>query len=487
MRNWRNDSGQVLVLTALSMMLLLGFMGFATDVGQLFHARRSLQIAADDAAIAGATAYKFDNEAGSSSSTISTDIDNAASAALRANGLSNVAISSAYSSSVTSPTLFITSPPADGPNTNSTGFVEAVLTVPQSTTFMSMFGFKSVNVYTRAVAGPGDISQPCIYVLEPTGAETMYMGGNFNVEAPGCGIVVNSTDPCALYFNGGGTGGISTLHAGWVDVAGGACKQVSDSNPPPVTGSGIQLADPYLNVVTWPVISQVCNGSNTVSPTSGSTITISSNTVSEALPIAHGFVCFTAPVNISGPPMPTTASSETDPCNGATNPSNYTNLPSAIYIFEGGVNFKGGCIASLGLSSGGGVTFDLDCSTCTSTSFNVATQTAFALYPMATSITCSIGCTSYGNAGIIIEQPPDNTSALSINQGTSFGTIEGVIYDPAGQLLLIDQGASSNTSLTLNLVTQLVVWSLSDQASNLTLINYANTNNSALKHVTLVE
>ena len=46
----KNESGQVLVLTALSMSALLGFVGLATDVGVLFRVRHNLQIAADAAA-----------------------------------------------------------------------------------------------------------------------------------------------------------------------------------------------------------------------------------------------------------------------------------------------------------------------------------------------------------------------------------------------------------------------------------------------------
>ena len=54
MKFLRDESGQMLVLTALSMTALLGFLALSTDVGMLFHTRRNLQIAADAAATAGA-------------------------------------------------------------------------------------------------------------------------------------------------------------------------------------------------------------------------------------------------------------------------------------------------------------------------------------------------------------------------------------------------------------------------------------------------
>ena len=58
-RNWKDDKGQVLVLTALCMTMLLGFMAFAVDMGLLFHTKRNIQIAADAAAIAGALDYEI--------------------------------------------------------------------------------------------------------------------------------------------------------------------------------------------------------------------------------------------------------------------------------------------------------------------------------------------------------------------------------------------------------------------------------------------
>ena len=53
MRILREEDGQTLVMTALCATVLIGFMGLAVDVGVLFHAKRNLQTAADDAAIAG--------------------------------------------------------------------------------------------------------------------------------------------------------------------------------------------------------------------------------------------------------------------------------------------------------------------------------------------------------------------------------------------------------------------------------------------------
>jgi Flp pilus assembly protein TadG len=469
MRNLKGESGQVLVLTALSMMLMLGFMGFATDVAQLFHAKRSFQAAVDDAAVAGALAYKFDNQAGKSAAS---DIKRAATTALTLNGLSGVTVTTSYSSSVTSSTLAVMSPPADGPNDGSAGFVETILTMPQSTTFMSLFGFNTVNVTTRAVAGPsGSNSMGCIYILNPTGSEQMYMGGKFTVNAPGCGITVNSSDSCALFFNGGGGGKSSSLDAGWIEVAGGACNQVSDSDPPPVTGSGVQIADPLANSVTQ-ITAADCNGTDNTNSISGSTYTP---------PSGASIVCFPHQVTISGP-------GNAGSCNfngGGT----FLNLPTLVYVFEQGVNFDGGCIGSTG-----GLTLDLTGYSKIQgqdDSINVATNTQFPLQGPDAATGCASGCNTnnYGNENIVIEQPSANsTGIININQGNAIGSITGIIYAPTAELSLQDNGSSSSTGIALTLNADLIVGSFNDQASSVTVNSYqSSSTTSQLTTVTLVE
>jgi hypothetical protein len=469
MRKWRNESGQVLVLTALSMTMLLGLMGLAVDVGQLFHAKRSLQIGADDAAVSGVLAYKYGTEAGKSSSAISTDIQNAAAAALAANGLSSATVTSSYSSNVTTPTLFVASPPADGPNRGTTGFVEAILTVPQSTIFMGLFGFRSVNVMTRAVAGVGSASSGCIYVLNPTNASpAAYFAGNFNVQAPSCGVVVDGTSNCVMQFNG--TSG--ELNAGSVSIQGGACGQSGDSNPRPTTGG--YVADPLQQVINWPAVPPASPTDCTVTDTTTTSITTSPSYGSNSI------VCFSQPVTISNSSSPSSCGSSGSP---------WLVLPSAMYVFEQGVTFNGGCVES----ASGGVTFDLTGATkqgSTWYSMQVATQTNFNLTGMTSSITTS-GGTSLGNQGVVIEQPPSNTATISINQGTSIGSITGTIYAPTGQLALIDQGGTGSTGGTpaLTLTVDIIVGTLSDQASNINITNPngAGQTSNALTKVVLVE
>ena len=53
------EEGQTLVLTALCMTAMLGFLALAIDVGVLFRSKRCMQTAADAAAIAAAQDYMW--------------------------------------------------------------------------------------------------------------------------------------------------------------------------------------------------------------------------------------------------------------------------------------------------------------------------------------------------------------------------------------------------------------------------------------------
>jgi hypothetical protein len=77
--------GNVVVLVAISMTLLIGFAALAIDLGQLYVARAELQRAADAAALAGASAYFSDAGLAQDTTELSYMIDLRAQAAALAN------------------------------------------------------------------------------------------------------------------------------------------------------------------------------------------------------------------------------------------------------------------------------------------------------------------------------------------------------------------------------------------------------------------
>jgi Flp pilus assembly protein TadG len=328
MRLREDQSGQVLILTALSMTLLLGFLALAVDVGLLFRDKRNLQIAADSAAIAAALDYKY-NGSLSSAQTAGTT-------AASANGVTASAGGS---------TVAINCPPTSGPNASGgscNGFFEAIVTAPNQTTFMSMFNQSSVTVAARAVAANDAASTGCIYVLNPTASDAMQLQGSFDVSAPACGVIVDSNSTDALQFTGAG----GTLTAGSVAVVGGDGGQSQDSTPTPITGVA-PVSDP-LNI-SGPTPSSDCNSANTN--------TMTSVTSSTTLLTANNITCFSNTVALSN-----------------------VTLPSGVVVFENGVSTVGT------ITSGtGGTTLDI-----WSGALTILTQTILNLTAPTTAPTTSV-------------------------------------------------------------------------------------------------
>ena len=177
MKIMKDESGQILALTVLSMTLLIACVALAVDVGVLFRAKRNAQIAADAAAIAGAMEYAY----GTGSVTTAAD---------------NAALANGFASS----TVTVIPSPTSGYHTGA-GFVEVDINQPNPTVFMSMFVSGNVNVGARAVAG-NVAGQACIYVLDPTDANTLYLQGNADINTPLCGIQVNSSNAGAFCDQG---------------------------------------------------------------------------------------------------------------------------------------------------------------------------------------------------------------------------------------------------------------------------------------------
>lgn len=280
----KDESGQVLVLTALSMMILFGFMAFAIDVGWLFNNKRKLQNAADAAATSAAIDYMFN-----SSKTTATA---AANSAVTANLISGATVTVNYAPNITTSYH------------NTSDYIEVILSQPVPTFFMGMFNHNTVNVAVRAVAGLPGQGNACVIVLDPHASGAMTLQGSFNVSADKCGVVVDSDSSTALQF----TGGAGTLSAGYVSVVGGDGGQTGDSNPAPVTGASPVL-NPFPNL-TGPTPSTDCTAANTN--------TMTSVTSSTTLKTANNITCFTKGVTFKN-----------------------VTLPSGVLVFENGVTLGG--------------------------------------------------------------------------------------------------------------------------------------------------
>lgn len=356
----RDERGMAMMMTVLAMSVLLGFMGLAVDVGTLFHVKRELQTAADAAAVAGTLEYLYTD----SVSKATTYADNASAANGFTNGSNGVAVT-------------VHDPPADGPSKGNASFFEAIVSEPAPTYFMAMFGFKSVTVAARAVAGVPTNNLACMWIMG-TGNVTLDLQGAYDIQAPGCGIYVNS--PSASAFIDTGNGGI--VNAAFLDVVGNS-PPAHQTSPTATTVQAAPRTDPWGNF----------SGAN---PSSGCTTTSSATTVTGEVdgPGTNNVMCFTSAVTL----------------NGAT-------LGPGTYLFENGVTVSGTVTVN-------GGTLDVYSGT-----FNQGNATLNISAP-----------TTGPYNGIAIMQPSTNTNQLQVQFGSSNQTLDGYIYAPGSQVYLQDHG-----------------------------------------------
>jgi Putative Flp pilus-assembly TadE/G-like len=239
MARLKSDAGQALILFAFTMIILMGFADMGIDLGYLRYMRRSMQAAADSAALAGTAELGYG------------DVTAAAWADASTNGFTN----GTKGVSVT-----VNNPPLSGSHDGNPRYVEVLISQNQPTFFMKVLGVKSHLVSTRAVGYSG-ISGACIYSLNKSNSSAFVVSGNADLNAQ-CGILDNSNNStAALVTNGGGC-----LSAKYIGVVG-QFKNNSSCAPSPNPVSGVAPFSDPLAYLQAPTVGACTN--NNVSITSG--------------------------------------------------------------------------------------------------------------------------------------------------------------------------------------------------------------------------
>lgn len=240
------EAGQALVLTAVALVMLMGFAGLAIDMGVMRHEKRLQQTAADAAALAGANNLSYGG------------VTAAGQAAAASNGFSDTSTTCSTgcptSGNVGFVTVTINNPPASGPHGCSGGtcdanYVEALVTEIHPTYFMRVLGTNQQSVTARAVAtnvaGSPIGGTGCVDTL---GAPTKKLSGvstsgSVTVNAPTCGINDNGN----FVANGGANLNIT---AGSIGVSGSVTSNGTGTITPtpvanvPAIGDPIQVTPP---------------------------------------------------------------------------------------------------------------------------------------------------------------------------------------------------------------------------------------------------
>lgn len=394
---FRDEDGQMLVVTAISLVVLMGFLALAIDVGLLFRARRNMQIAADAAAMAGATQLFYGP---------ASQVTAAAKAAAKANGVD---------SSISGYTVLVNVPPVDGSNTGCATCVEVRVGSPAQTFFAGLItGGNSMTVAARAVAGAPVASDACIWVMKPNASDTLHLQGNSSIDALGCAIYVNSSDSGAVKV----TGNSNNYNGPEFDVVGGYSGH--NTSPTGIT-TGV--------VPATPPISDLGNPSTCYSDTTTKNI---SSTYTP--PTGATAVCFTNAITLQ---------------NGAILTGALGN--GIVYEFGNGVTVATGATVSIGTYGlPGGPTPALlsDGSYDPSQTYGAVMDLASGtLSQNSNSILNAYAPTSGPYSAVAIMQPATNpATSLQVQFGSNNQTLDGIIYAPSAEVYLQDNGGGVTAS-----------------------------------------
>lgn len=183
LRAWRSDcAGAVGPTLGLLFIVIVGFAGLAVEVSQWYTSKRTMQGAADSAAVSAALAKSV----------------GAATADYTSEGKS-IAGSYHYVDGSNGITVTVNSPPASGSYASDSNAVQVVIAQPQVLKFASLF-LPAVTLRTQAVATL--TSTGCVMALDSGSITDVTDTGNTVLNLQNCNLVVNSPASDALRLTG---------------------------------------------------------------------------------------------------------------------------------------------------------------------------------------------------------------------------------------------------------------------------------------------
>ncbi len=265
------DSGQVLVIFAGGLVLMIAIAAIVIDLGFAFMIRRQEQNAADPAAIAAARYI----HSGASLAAEPLKMRPAACFYARQNGFFSAAaddFSCTPANDVNGTVLTVNWPPAAGSGSyqGETGYVQVILTRQHQSFFAGLFGLPRITVATSAIAAfntPGQSNPNSLIALDNTNSCSGSNGGKVhghgvvnihpvNGATNGGYVQINNTCStgapdalCDSIGNGALTiAGGATLTSPQTNVSG-TCKRGSTGGlTGPLTEGAVQIGDPLSDL-----------------------------------------------------------------------------------------------------------------------------------------------------------------------------------------------------------------------------------------------
>ena len=161
----QSEAGSILILTALSMVVLLGVAALAVDGSYMYTERNRMAAAADAAAKSAAMEYRR---------STSSDLQAFANREVAAHGFDPAGAT----------TVTVHRPPSSGSFTSNANYVEVIVSRPTGTFFANILGWASLLPGARAVAGTSP-SPSCFVTMQQ-----MSWGNNDTLSAANCGVAV---------------------------------------------------------------------------------------------------------------------------------------------------------------------------------------------------------------------------------------------------------------------------------------------------------
>ena len=229
--------GNVTLLVATAMPLLIGAAAIGLDTMQLTMAKQRLQRAADSAALAGAYAR---TQNGNVQASVTRDL-----------ALNNrIPLSAAPA---------VENAPSQGPHAGDSRAVRVALSAERAVPFMSFFTGSSMAISVDATAAPVASGRYCVVSLDRSASPGVTFAGNADVNL-GCGVATNATGPSAISVEGS-----PRVTATPISAVGGVPPAGAFQGSTTVIPYNISQLDPFAGLAN-PVVPSFCSPPVVVEP-----------------------------------------------------------------------------------------------------------------------------------------------------------------------------------------------------------------------------
>jgi hypothetical protein len=245
-----NKSGNIAIIAAILLPVLVGFIGLGTEVGYWHLTQRKLQQSADISAYSAGVRMR--------SGDSKSDYDAIAQ---------EIAIKSGYDSS--RGTITVSSPPVSGAYTGDSNALEVVLTEFLPPLFTAVIRNEPTSINARSVVLVQNGSKACVLALDTSASKALEVSGTANVGFKNCDLAANSLADDAFDLSGSASLKTECIYTvGGADYTSNLTLTSSDCKVP--KENSLYVADPYRDVAE-PSIEGPCDNRKNVGKPSGLT------------------------------------------------------------------------------------------------------------------------------------------------------------------------------------------------------------------------